>query len=26
MYKKAIALNPKNEGSIQALRRLEQDR
>lgn len=26
MYRKAIALNPKSEGSIQALRRLEQDR
>lgn len=25
MYRKAIAINPKNEGSIQALRRLEQD-
>ena len=25
MYKKAISLNPKSEGSIQALKRLEQD-
>lgn len=26
MYRKAIALNPKSEGSIQALRRLEQEK